>query len=359
MAYTTVDDPTQNFNTIVWTGAGDSSARSFTGVGFQPDWVWYMSRSETYNNNFVDSVRGVGADKELVANTSGPEGNGDSSTHGYLSSFDTDGFSSTNGSSNNLEFNQNSETFVAWNWKVGTSFSNDASATSVGTIDSSGKVDTPGAVSIVSWTGTGSAGTIKHGLSTTPKMIWVKRRDADDTWWTYNETIGNGAYLALNSNAAKNTSGASGLWNSTSPTSSVFSVGTNTGVNGSGGTYIAYCFADVKGYSKIGSYTGNGNADGQFIYTGFLPAWSIVKPVDVTQNWQIHDLKRLGYNVKNYNLSSNSTAAEAENDFMDIVSNGFKIRRADVLNVSGDTYIYMAFAESPFTNSNGVPNNAR
>jgi len=228
-----------------------------------------------------------------------------------------------------------------------------------GTIQSKVSANSTAGMSIVSWTGTGSAATIGHGLSSIPKMIWVKRRDADDTWWTYNETIGNGAYLALNSNAAKNTSGASGLWNSTSPTSSVFSVGTNTGVNGSSGTYVAYCFADVKGYLKIGSYKGNGNANGAFIYTGFKPAWSIVKPVDVTQNWQIHDLKRLGYNVTNKNLSSNSTAAEAENDFMDILSNGLKIRRADVLNVSTDEYIYMAFAESPFVNSNGVPNNAR
>ena len=282
MAYTTVDNPELHHQTKTFSGNNGTNAITLDGSeNMQPDWVWIKQRNGTTNNHVMDSVRGAG--RYLYSNLSNPEG-GDGVDGGgsdLLVSFDSDGFTLDAGADSNAS----SATGVGWCWKVGTSFSNDASATSVGTIDSSGKVDTPGAVSIVSWTGTGSAGTIKHGLSTTPKMIWVKRRDADDTWWVYNETIGNGAYLALNSNAAKNTSGASGLWNSTSPTSSVFSVGTNTGVNGSGGTYIAYCFADVKGYSKVGSYKGNGNASGAYIYTGFLPAWSIVKPVDVTQNW--------------------------------------------------------------------------
>ena len=270
MAYTTIDDPTQHFNTIVWTGAGDSSARSFTGVGFQPDWVWYKCRTDTYNNNFVDSVRGTGADKELCSNKTSAEGGGDSSTHGYLSSFDADGFSSANGSSNNLEFNQNGDTFVAWNWKAATSFSNDASATGVGTIDSTGKVNTTAGFSIISFTGTGSNATVAHGLGSKLDLYIVRNRDDVEDWIVYhsaNTSAPETDYLVLNSTNA--TGDSSGVWNDTAPTSSVFSVGTANSTNGSSDNMIAYCFTEKKGYSKFGSYTGNGNADGTFIYTGF------------------------------------------------------------------------------------------
>ena len=191
-------------------------------------------------------------------------------------------------------------------------------------------------------------------------MYIVRNRSDTEDWIVYhgaNTSAPETDYLALNLTNA--TGDSSGVWNDTAPTSSVFSVGTANSTNGSSDNMIAYCFTEKKGYSKFGSYTGNGNADGAFITTGFLPAWIMVKPIDATQNWQIHDLKRLGYNIKNYNLSSNNSAAEAENDFMDILSNGFKIKRADVLNVSGDRYIYWAFAKAPFTNSNGVPTNAR
>ena len=184
----------------------------------------------------------------------------------------------------------------------------------------------------------------------------MKVRNFATNWLVQHANVASTKVLYFDTTNAATTDS---VFNDTLPTSSVFSVKTANGINASGKTYIAYCFSEIKGYSKFGKYTGNGNADGTFIYTGFLPAWIMVKPIDATQNWQIHDLKRLGYNVKNYNLSSNSTAAEAENDFMDIVSNGFKIRRSNVLNVSGENYIYWAFAESPFVNSNGVPNNAR
>ena len=363
MAYTDIDDPTQHFNTIVWTGAGDTSARSFTGVGFQPDWVWHKCRTDTYNHHFYDSVRGAGNNSELIANSTVVEGGGAASEHGYLSSFDTDGFSSANGTSGtggNLGFNQNSETFVAWNWKAATSFSNDASATGVGTIDSTGKVNTTAGFSIISFTGTGSNATVAHGLGSKLDLYIVRNRSDTEDWIVYhgaNTSAPETDYLALNLTNA--TGDSSGVWNDTAPTSSVFSVGTANSTNGSSDNMIAYCFTEKQGYSKFGSYKGNGNANGAFIYTGFKPAWIMVKPIDATQNWQIHDLKRLGYNIKNYNLSSNSTATEAENDFMDIVSNGFKIKRADVLNVSTEEYIYWAFAEAPFVNSSGVPNNAR
>ena len=187
-----------------------------------------------------------------------------------------------------------------------------------------------------------------------------KKRSGSAAWTVYHDKVDanpSHKYLYLNSTAAL--ADYADHFNDTEPTANVFTLGTDTSINGSSATNIMYCFTEKQGYSKFGTYKGNGNADGTFVYTGFLPAWIAVKPIDATQNWQIHDTKRLGYNVTNKNLSFNNTAAEAENDFMDIVSNGFKIRRADVLNVSTEDYIYWAFAESPFVNSNGVPNNAR
>ena len=231
-----------------------------------------------------------------------------------------------------------------------------------GSVQTKVSANTTAGFSIVSWTGTGSAGTIGHGGIGTPKMIIVKRRDSADTWWTFNSNLGsNDAYVALNETLASNTAGGSGLWNSTAPTSSVFSVGTNTGVNGSSGTYVAYCFAEKKGYSKFGSYTGNGNADGTFIYTGFLPAMVIIKRTDTAgYEWRIVDNKRLGYNGASYSLNPNDNTSEGTSDRLDFVSNGIKLTSsATSFNASGGTYIYMAFAESPFVNSNGVPNNAR
>ena len=351
MAYTTIDNPELYFQTVLYTG--NATARSITLDGsenMQPDCVWCKNRDISANNHLFDSVRG--ATKDLISNTTTSE----ATDAQKVTSFDTDGFSlGTNGNVNGNTNNQ-----VAWCWKAGTSFSNDASATSVGTIDSTGSINTTAGFSIISWTGTGSAGTVAHGLGSKLDLYIVRNRSDTEDWIVYhgaNTSAPETDYLALNLTNA--TGDSSGVWNDTAPTSSVFSVGTANSTNGSSDNMIAYCFTEKKGYSKFGSYTGNGNADGAFITTGFLPAWIMVKPIDATQNWQIHDLKRLGYNIKNYNLSSNNSAAEAENDFMDILSNGFKIKRADVLNVSGDRYIYWAFAKAPFTNSNGVPTNAR
>ena len=357
MAYTTIDDPELFFQTVLFSGNGGTNAITLGGSqNMQPDWVWIKQRNGTTNNHLMDSVRGAG--RYLYSNLTNAEGGDGFSDDGndLLRSFDSNGFTLDAGADSNAS----SATGVGWCWKAGTSFSNDASATGVGTIDSTGSINTTAGFSIISWTGTGSNATVAHGLGSKLDLYIVRNRSDTEDWIVYhgaNTSAPETDYLALNLNNA--TGDSSGVWNDTAPTSSVFSVGTANSVNGSSDNMIAYCFAGKQGYSKFGSYTGNGNADGTFIYTGFLPAWIMVKPIDATQNWQIHDLKRLGYNVKNYNLSSNNTAAEAENDFMDILSNGFKIRRADVLNVNDDRYIYWAFAESPFVNSNGVPNNAR
>jgi len=346
MAYTTIDDPTAYFETILWS----SVDTSIDTLDFQPDWVWIKSRTNADTQVLFDAVRGTG--KRLSSSGSTEE----QTKTDELTAFNSNGF--TIGTGDNV--NRSGHNYVSWNWKAGTSFTNDASATSIGTIDSTGSVNTDAGFSIVSWTGTGSNGTIKHGLSSTPKMIFCKRRDSDDAWWSYNATIGAGGEIILNeANAAGSNGGV--LWNSTAPTSSVFSVGTNGGVNGSGGTYIAYAFADVKGYSKVGNYTGNGNADGTFVYTGFRPAFLMIKNTSTGSTyWTICDSKRDGFNDNNHRLFPNINDAESASNPWEMYSNGFKMTTTgSYVNSSGDNFIYMAFAESPFVTSTGVPTTAR
>ena len=352
MAYTTIDNPELFFQTVLWTGNG-SSSRSITLDGsedMQPDWTWIKSRAgseSTQQHYLYDSVRG--ATKYLQSSTTNAEG---TKSNG-LSAFASDGFTIGDDNANNAS----STTYVAWNWKAGTSFTNDASATGVGTIDSTGSINTTAGFSIISYSGTGTAGTIAHGLGSTPKMIIVKVRNFATNWLVQHGSIANTKVLYLDATNAETTDDS---FNDTLPTSSVFSVKTANGINASGKTYIAYCFADVKGYSKIGKYIGNGNADGPFIYTGFRPAFIMYKNTARSISWLIHDNKRLGYNPDNDEQHPDTSAADGTDDRADILSNGFKIRESsNLMNVSGEQVIYMAFAESPFVNSNGVPNNAR
>jgi hypothetical protein len=336
MAYTTIKKPSDYFNTKLYTGTGAS--QSITGVGFQPDWVWMKNRSVSGSHQLLDIVRG--ASKTIYSNRDiAEETLGDG-----LTSFDSDGFTI----SSSPEINGSGNNIVSWNW-LG---ANGTASNTDGSITSTVSANTTSGFSIVSWTGTGANATVGHGLSSAPKMVICKRRDADDTWWTYNETVGAGGQLYLNGNAAAGSDGGV-LWNSTAPTSSVFSVGTNTGVNGSGGTYIAYAFADVKGFSKIGSYTGNGSTDGTFVYTGFKPAFVITKRTDTTGDWLLWDNKRPERNETNLYLVANNSNVEATDGGIDILSNGFKARKTGTsLNASGGSYIYMAFAEEPLVGDN-------
>ena len=355
MAYTSIDDPTQNFNTVLYTGnstAIGSGGHSITGVGFQPDFTWIKLRSGAANHILVDAVRGV--TKNLVTNLSA----GESTVAESLTAFGADGFTL----GNNATVNENSDTYASWNWLAG----NGTASNSNGSITSTVSANSAAGFSLVSYTGTGSNATVGHGLGVAPKMYVVKRRDADDSWWTFNSALGsNDAYLSLHSNAVSSTSGGSGLWNSTAPTSSVFSIGTNGGVNASSGTYIAYCFADVQGYSKFGSYTGNGNADGAFVNCGFEPAFVIIKGAvsgdgTAAQHWEMYDNKRNTFNPQDKALFPSLNSIESTESRINILSNGFKaIINSDGVNDNNSTYIFMAFAESPFVNSNGVPNDAR
>ena len=343
MSYTNgLDKPSDYFATKLYVGNG--STQSITGVGFEPDWVWIKSRGDTSWHRSLDVVRG--ATKELYQNESSAE---NTEANG-LTSFDSDGFSI--GSNNG--YNGNTVNFASWNWLAGGTASN-----SNGSITSTVSANTTAGFSIVSYTGNGSAGaTVGHSLSQKPSIIITKRRDSTSNWVVYSSQLGATKYINLEQDFGSQT--ATSRWNDTEPTSSVFSVGTSTSVNPSSGTMIAYCFAEKKGYSKFGSYTGNGNSDGTFVYTGFKPALIIAKISSGSSDWRIYDNKRLGYNVDNNPIRINDSRAEETDDNIDFLSNGFKWRTTDgALNGSGSTYIYMCFASNPFVTSTGIPTTAR
>ena len=343
--------PQDYFNTVLWTG-NDADDRSISGVGFQPDWVWLKARNHNYNHYVLDSVRGD--DAIIFPNLTNAE---DTTDDTGFDSFDSDGF--TISQVNGWEINDNAKTYVAWNWKAGTAFSNDASATGVGNTDSSGTVNTDAGFSIIKWTGVadGSTRNIAHGLGAVPKMIFVKNRERAVNWAVYHEGIGNTKALHLDTTSAAVTD-ASGWWASTTPTSTVFTTGHGSAYRTGGGgvteDFIAYCFASVDGYSKVGSsYTGNGNADGPFVYTGFRPAFVMVKNASTTGSWRMYDTKRPDYNPEADTLYAEGNYAEDNTSSrIDILSNGFKITSAGTNNTSGATIIYMAFAEQSFKYAN-------
>ena len=345
-----IDKPSDYFNTKLYTGNG-SSGHAITGVGFQPDLVWIKPRDQAYNHRLFDVVRGAG--KKISSDTNSAE----ATDTNEQTSFNSDGF--TIGS--DAGTNANTKTYASWNWKAGTSVSGDT--TGSGTLKTyTGSVNTTSGFSIIKYTGNGTAGhTIPHHLGVAPSAIFVKKLNELGDWSSYHSVLGNAGYMRLNNTNAFAT--ASTYWNNTSPTSSVFTTGTTGNINGSGSTYIAYCFAEKQGYSKFGSYTGNGNADGTFVYTGFKPAFVMYKNAsDNYTNWQIHDSKRSPYNLSVNRLNPNDSSVELGTtaDSFDFLSNGFKARAtASNSNTSGSTYIYMAFAENPFVTSTGVPATAR
>ena len=341
-----IDKPSDFFKPKLYTGNG-SSSHGITGVGFAPNWTWIKERSQTESHFLFDAVRGN--NKYINSNGTGQE-----YTESGGMAFNSDGF--TLGSWNSV--NESNIPYVSWNWKAGTSFTNDASGTSIGSIDSAGSVNQDAGFSIISYTGTGSNGTIAHGLGVVPAWIIHKRRNDTSGWVVWHKSIGTNI-MELNETGAAQ--GGSSYINGTVPTSSVFSVGTSGDINASGGTYIAYCFAEKKGYSKFGSYVANsGGANSTFVYLGFKPAWIMVKKSSGTQSWYIGDNKRLGYNPKNENVNADTNGVEFSQDNWDVLSNGFKIKNNGAgVGTGGDTYIYMAFAEQPFVTSTGVPATAR
>jgi len=482
MAYTTIDDGSAHFQTVIWSGDG-SSTRSITHSGnsnLQPDWTWHKVRSHAASHMLYDSTRGVG--KRLHSDQSSAEATETNS--GTITSFDSNGFSVNTGASNNFYTNQSGKTYVAWQWKAGGStptktykvvvvsdsgnkyrFRNSGdtatyaasavtldlqeggtyifdqsdssnsghplrfSTTSNGThgggseyttgVTTSGTAGNAGAFtqitvaasaptlyyyctqhsamggqvntnsthgqtnfdgsilsvsqanttagfSIVTYTGNATAGqTVGHGLGVKPEIIFAKNRSNGNNWNVYAEPVDNTGnnYLSLNGTVGKESD--FNMWNDTAPTTSLITLGNRNETNGSSHNMVFYCFHSVKGYSKIGSYTGNGNADGAFIYTGFAPAWLMVKRSDGSNDWVIFDNKRTPSNVIRKYLYANSSTQEDSasagfSNMVDFLSNGFKLRNTfNNSNGSGVSVIFMAFAEHPFVSSKGVPTTAR
>jgi hypothetical protein len=337
----TIVDGSQYMNPVLYTGNGGTNAIT---TGFSPDLVWLKNRGSAQDNTLFDSIRGT--EYYLITNWSGAESTDGNSNH---IAYDSNGFTLTG---TNARTNASSNSYVAWNWR-----GSDSSAVSNtdGTITSTVSANTTSGFSIVTYTGTGAVGTIGHGLQAAPSMIITKRRNAVDGWFTYHSSLGSDQYMNLSTTAAVGTT-LPDYWGTADPTSSVYGVNTYGGNNTNGGTFVAYCFAEVEGFSKFGSYTGNGSADGPFVYTGFRPAFILGKNSNTTDGWFIYDTQRDTYNyVRNFLGPHNSNA---ETDYsgssilFDIVSNGFKVRGSQpTINNNGNTIIYMAFAENPFKHS--------
>ena len=344
MAYTTIDDPSANFQTTIYTGNGDSQDITNGGNSdLQPDLLWIKQRSSGGNVSshvIKDSNRGV--TKEIYPNATTAEG-----TSSLIDGFLTDGFSINNTA--NEHYNYNNGLYVAWQWKcnAGTTSTN-----SDGTVNTTMQLNSTAGFSIITWTGAGNnTSTAGHGLGAIPDCIIVKGREANANWSVAFPKFETSKLLGLNLTSAFFS--ASGL----------SSYNTSTFVDGSGSSsedYIAYCFKAVPGYSQFGQYEGNGNANGPCIYTGFKPALVITKPSDQTGNWNINDAARSPSNVVDERIKINSTDDESDSDALDFLSNGFKIRMDGTsYNQDANTYTYMAFAESPFVSSEGVPTTAR
>ena len=355
MAYTSIDDPSVYFQVKLWTGNATTRTIDLDdNATMQPDFSWIKSRSNTFENYWENSTNGT--NKYLRSNSSAAE------ETGTIITYNSTGFGIGSGAENNTDATTN----VGWFWKAngGTTTAFSESGNNPG---GTHQANTTAGFSIVTYTGTGGAGTVSHGLSATPRFIMVKRTNNTADWNVYhaaNTSSPETDFLVLNTTAATSDNTR---WNDTAPTTSVFSVGTDGAVNLDASTYLAFVFAEKQGYSKFGSYVGNGNANGAFVYTGFKPAFIMIKDTSQATNWEMFDHKRNPSNVANLKLGANLTAAENGSDLgntsqnnIDMLSNGFKMRTGNTdTNVSGDTYIYMAFAENPFTTSTGIPATAR
>ena len=351
MAYTAINDPEQHFNIKLYNG--NSQETNHVGIGFQPDFVWIKNRDATDSHCLFDSSRGV---TKLISSDVNTAETTDGDT---LEAFDSDGFQIDVDDKVNTQM----EDFVAWCWlaNAGSRTTNSES----GDNPAGGyQANTTAGFSIVDYTGTGAVGTMAHGLGAVPDCIIIKNRDEADSWAVYHSSNTSAPatdYLILDTNAA--TADDATYWNDTAPTSSVFTVTTAHNVNADAEKYIAYCFKSIQGYSKFGTYTGNGNADGPFVYTGFKPAFILHKQSSGTQEWQIRDNKRDTYNeTSDTILHADLTNADTTSttNVLDFLSNGFKVIGTGTgINEDGEDYIYAAFAESPFVTSGGVPTNAR
>ena len=349
MAYTTINDPSAYFQIAEYTGNSSSNSATNTGnVNLQPDFIWGKCRSTTKSHYLYDSSRGT--EKRLSCNSTAAEAD---NTNG-VTAFNSDGFGISSGNTEN----DNGESYVAWQWV--------ANAGTVTTVAESGnnpgftrQTSSESGFSIISYTGTGSAGTIAHGLPSTPEWIIFKKRTATSDWDSYHVSIGNGKRMELHNEAQA--SADTTFMNNTLPTSTNITVGTSANTNTNNATYICYAWSPVQGYSKMGTYYGNGSTNGAFNYCGFKPAWVIIKCyTGANDSWIIIDIKRNTVNPMDARLFPDLTNAESTSqDIIDCLSNGFKLRTADTAYNGGRSYLWVAFAEQPFVTSTGVPTTAR
>ena len=345
MAYSTIDDPTLYFNTVLYTGTG--SEQTVSGVNFSPGLTWLKSRSNGQPNVLSDSVRG--GNKQLYTADTQAE-----TTYGqYLKSFNSDGF--VLGTDSGI--NQSSQTFVSWNWKAGGSASNNTDGNK--TISLS--VNTTAGFSVGTYAGTGQDSTIGHGLGAVPDWLMIKNRSSGSRKWQlwHNGLTGTNKYLAIDRSDAELTDSAS--WDNTAHSNTVWNTYGSGEANQNGENFVCYAWTSIQGFSKFGSYTGNANANGPFIYTGFKPAWIMTKQINGGSSWIVHDNKRDPINTvtEYFTVEENDAAGTLANSY-DLCSNGFKVRTSNGdRNSNGDTFAYWAFAESPLVNSEGIPNNAR
>ena len=345
MAYSTIDDPTLYFNTVLYAGTG--SEQTVSGVNFSPGLTWLKSRSNGQPNVLSDSVRG--GNKQLYSADTQAE-----TTYGqYLKSFNSDGF--VLGTDSGI--NQSSQTFVSWNWKAGGSASNNTDGNK--TISLS--VNTTAGFSVGTYAGTGQDSTIGHGLGAVPDWLMIKNRSSGSRKWQlwHNGLTGTNKYLAIDRSDAELTDSAS--WDNTAHSNTVWNTYGSGEANQNGENFVCYAWTSIQGFSKFGSYTGNANANGPFIYTGFKPAWIMTKQINGGSSWIVHDNKRDPINTvtEYFTVEENDAAGTLANSY-DLCSNGFKVRTSNGdRNSNGDTFAYWAFAESPLVNSEGIPNNAR
>jgi len=354
MAYTAIDDPTAYFKVQLYTGNGSANhAITFddTDTDMQPDLVWIKNIDALDSHCLFDAVRG--ATKVMHTDTNADE---DTDTD-TLDSFTSDGFQVDADD----KVNTNTEDYVAWCWKAGTT--SGINATGADITPSAYSFNQTSGVSIIKYSGNSTSGAeVAHGLAAVPHLMIIKNIDysSGEGWQVYhhkNTAAPETDALALHDNGA--TQDQASRWNDTAPGSVLFTLGNDISVN-TGYTYLGLIFSEKQGFSKFGGYTGNGNADGKFVYTGFRPAYVLSKRTNGAADWMLLDSKRLGYNPDNNPLFPDGSGADSDVNVMDILSNGFKLRATSVdINGSGDTYIYAAFAEAPFVNSNGVPCNAR
>jgi len=347
MAYTTINKSSDHFNTKLYTGNGGN--QTITGVGHTPSFVWFKSRDAGNSHALVNSVSGT--NKVLYSDTNSAEQSISAQT------FNSDGFALVqDGGANSI--NSNGSTKVAWSWKL----NGQGSANTDGSINTTYTSANPtSGVSISMYEGTGSNASFGHGLSSAPEFVMVKGLDITSQWYLYSKSVGAGKSATLDNASAFSNDTTS--WQNTHPTASVVTIGNDGGTNSSGNTMLAYCFTPVRGFSSMGSYVGNGNASGPFIFTnGMKPAWVMIKRTDNGDFWMMQDTARTPTNVANKYFQANDAAAESTtNDVaLDFLSNGFKIRNTGAhYNASGVSYFYLAFAEAPIVGSNNVPANAR